>query len=284
MGIDLDGKVALVTGAGNGLGREHALELGRRGACVIVNDLGGGRDGSGGGSDAADDVVRQIKSAGGEAVANYGSVADQEDAETMVQQAIDSFGRLDIVVNNAGILRDRSFAKMDMADFRLVMDVHVMGTVYVTRAAWPVMREQAYGRIVVTTSTSGLFGNFGQANYSTAKLGVVGFMNTLKQEGRKYNIHTNAIAPIATTRMTTDVLPEDVQGDLKPELVTPGVMYLCTDDAPNGVILQAAGGRFFLAQIVENQGVDLGDEASLESVAARFEEISNMAGAGPRER
>lgn len=282
MSINFEGKVAIVTGAGGGLGRCHALELAKRGARVVVNDLGGAVDGSGGNSAAAESVVEEIRAAGGEAIANGGSVSDEQGVQSMVQAAMDQWGRIDILINNAGILRDRSFAKMDLQDFRTVIEVHLMGSVMATKAVWPIMREQGYGRIVMTTSPSGLYGNFGQTNYGAAKLGLVGFMNTLKIEGAKNNIHTNAIAPVAMTRMTEGLIPEEAGKQMGPELITPGVVYLCTEDAPNGVILQAAGGNFSAAFIVENQGVNLGQDVSVEDVAESWDKITDMAGAKPR--
>ncbi len=282
MSYSFDGKVAIVTGAGGGLGRCHALELARRGARVVVNDLGGAMDGTGGSSEAANAVVKEIKAAGGEALANGGSVSDLQGAKSMVKDAMDAWGRVDILINNAGILRDKSFAKMEMDDFRLVLDVHLMGSVYVTKEVWPIMREQNYGRIVMTTSPSGLYGNFGQTNYGAAKLGLVGFMNTLKIEGAKNNVYTNAIAPVAATRMTENLIPEEAQKLLGPELVTPAVVYLCTEDAPNGVIMQAQGGRFSVACVVENAGVELGADATVEDIAERYAEIADLAGAKPR--
>ena len=193
-----------------------------------------------------------------------------------------AWGRVDIVINNAGILRDKSFSKMELEDFQLVMDVHLMGSVNVTKAVWPIMREQNYGRIVMTTSTSGLFGNFGQTNYGAAKLALVGFMNTLKIEGQKNNIHTNAIAPVAATRMTENLMPKAMLDQLGPELVTPAVVYLCTEQAPNGYVIQAAGGRYYRAQIVENQGVSIGAGASVEDIAENFDQICDMNGASGR--
>ena len=282
MSYTFDGKVAIVTGAGGGLGRCHALELARRGARVIVNDLGGAMDGTGGSSAAANAVVEEIKAAGGEAIANGGSVSDRQGAKSMVKAAMDAWGRVDVLINNAGILRDKTFAKMELEDFQLLIDVHLMGSVYVTKEVWPIMREQNYGRIVMTTSPSGLYGNFGQTNYGAAKLGLVGFMNTLKIEGAKNNIHTNAIAPVAATRMTENLIPSEAQQALGPELVTPAVIYLCTEDAPNGVVMQAQGGRFSVACIVESAGVNLGTEATAEDIAERYAQISDLTGAKPR--
>jgi NAD(P)-dependent dehydrogenase (short-subunit alcohol dehydrogenase family) len=282
MSISFEGKVAIVTGAGGGLGRAHALELAKRGAKVVVNDLGGSVDGSGGSSDAAQQVVAEIKAAGGEAIANGGSVSDPQGAKSMVQDAMSAWGRVDVLINNAGILRDKSFAKMEIDDFRTVLEVHLMGSVLVTKEVWPIMRDQNYGRIVMTTSTSGLFGNFGQTNYGAAKLGLVGFMNTLMLEGAKYNVFTNSIAPVAATRMTQGLMPEAALKRLAPELVTPAVVFLCSDQAPNGVIMQAAGGRYFVAAIVQNQGVDLGTDATADDIAENFDKIANLTDAKPR--
>ncbi len=282
MTISFEGKVAIVTGAGGGLGRAHALELARRGAKVVVNDLGGSVDGSGGSSEAALKVVAEIKAAGGEAIANGGSVSDEKGAKSIVADAMNTWGRVDVLVNNAGILRDKSFAKMTMDDFRIVVDVHLLGSALVTKEVWPIMRDQNYGRIVMTTSTSGLFGNFGQTNYGAAKLGLVGFMNTLALEGAKYNVFTNSIAPVAATRMTENLMPEQALKGLGPELVTPAVVFLCSDEAPNGCIMQAAGGRFFVAAIVENQGLALGEKATADDVAANFEKIADLSAAKPR--
>ena len=282
MSIDFQGKVAIVTGAGGGLGRCHALELAKRGAKVVVNDLGGSMDGTGGSSEAAVGVVDEIKAAGGEAIANGGSVSDPQGAASMVQDAMDAWGRVDILINNAGILRDKSFTKITVEDFQAVLDVHLMGAMYCTKAVWPIMREQNFGRIVMTTSPSGLYGNFGQTNYGAAKMALVGFMNTLKIEGAKNNIHTNAVAPVAATRMTEALMPEEALKRLGPELVTPAVIFLCSDDAPNGVILQAAGGKYSVACIVENEGIDLGADATVEDIADNYDAIVNLSDAKPR--
>jgi NAD(P)-dependent dehydrogenase (short-subunit alcohol dehydrogenase family) len=249
--IRFDDKVAIVTGAGGGLGRQHALELARRGAKVVVNDLGGSVDGSGGSSEAAAKVVGEIEALGGQAIANGSSVTDDAGVAHMVEQAMDAWGRVDILVANAGVLRDKSFAKMEMSDFAFVMDVHLMGTVKPVKALWEIMRTQNYGRIVVTTSSTGLYGNFGQTNYGAAKLALVGFMNSLKLEGQKNNIHVNAIAPVAATRMTEGLMPPAIAERLNPEYVTPGVVYLCSDEAPTGAILTAGGGAFALARLYE---------------------------------
>lgn len=282
MTISFEGRVAIVTGAGGGLGRCHALELARRGAKVVVNDLGGAVDGTGGSSEAAQRVVAEIQAAGGEAIANGGSVSDPAGARSMVADAMGAWGRVDALINNAGILRDKSFTKMTIEDFEAVLDVHLMGAMYCTKEVWPIMREQNYGRIVMTTSPSGLYGNFGQTNYGAAKLGLVGLMNTLKIEGAKNNIHTNAIAPVAATRMTENLMPEEALKRLGPELVTPAVVFLCSEDAPNGVVLQAAGGRYSIACIVENAGADLGVDATADDVASHYAQISDLAGAKPR--
>ena len=276
--IRFDGKVAIVTGAGGGLGRQHALELARRGAKLVINDLGAALDGSGGSSAAADQVVAEIKAAGGEAIADGGSVSDDAGAANLVKRAVDSFGRLDILVTNAGILRDKSFGKMALADFEAVLQVHLMGTVKPLLAAWPIMREQKYGRVVVTTSSTGLYGNFGQANYGAAKLSLVGLMNTLRIEGERDNIRVNAISPVAATRMTENVLPPPIAERLKPEYVTPGVVYLASEEAPNGVILTAAAGAFALAKIYETEGVYLGDQLSAEAVRDNWGKITDPTG------
>jgi len=277
--IRFDGKVAIVTGAGGGLGRQHALELARRGAKVVVNDLGGSVDGSGGSSEAAQKVVEEIKAFGGEAIANGASVTDDAGVQHLVEQAMGQWGRVDILVANAGILRDKSFAKMEIADFEAVMNVHVMGTVKPTKALWEIMRQQNYGRIVVTTSSTGLYGNFGQTNYGAAKLALIGFMNSLKLEGQKNNIHVNAISPVAATRMTENLMPPAVLEKLKPEYVTPGVVYLCSEEAPTGAILTAGAGAFALSRIYETEGVYLGEGGlSVEEVRDNWAKITDAAG------
>lgn len=277
--IRFDGKVAIVTGSGGGLGRQHALELARRGARVVVNDLGGSVDGSGGGSEAAHAVVEEIKAFGGEAIANGSSVTDDAGVALMIKHAMDAWGRIDVLVANAGVLRDKTFSKMEIADFEFVLDVHLMGTVKPAKAVWEIMRTQNYGRIVCTTSSSGLYGNFGQTNYGAAKLGIIGFMNTLKLEGQKNNIHVNAIAPVAATRMTENLMPPEILAKLKPEYVTPGVVFLCSDEAPTGCILTAGGGAFALARIVESEGVYLGDGGlSVEEVRDNWAKITDPTG------
>ena len=282
MSISFEGQVAIVTGAGGGLGRSHALELARRGAKVVVNDLGGAMDGTGGSSEAAEKVVSEIKELGGEAISNGGSVSDRNGAKSMVDDAMEAWGRVDILINNAGILRDKSFSKIDLDDFQVVVDVHLMGAVYCTHAVWPIMREQNYGRILMTTSPTGLYGNFGQTNYGAAKLAQVGFMNSLKIEGAKNNIHTNTIAPIAATRMTESLIPEAVHSKLAPESVTPAALFLVSEEAPNGVIMQAEGGRFSVASIVENTGAQLGVDATPEDIASNYDMISDLEGAKPK--
>lgn len=277
--IRFDGQVVIVTGAGGGLGRNHALEFARRGAKVVVNDLGGSMDGTGGSSAAADAVVAEIKAAGGEAIADGASVTDDKGVANMVARAMDFGGRIDVLVANAGILRDKSFAKMEIADFTAVLDVHVMGTMKPVKALWEIMRNQNYGRIVVTTSSSGLYGNFGQANYGAAKLGLVGLMNTLKIEGGKNNIRVNAISPVAATRMTDNIMPPEMLERFAPEYVTPGVVYLASQDAPTGAILTAGAGVFALAQIMETEGAFLGAGASAESVRDAWSTITDPTGA-----
>ena len=277
MTINFENQVAIVTGAGGGLGRQHALELGRRGARVVVNDLGGDVDGSGGSVSAAELVSQEIIDNGGQAIANGASVSDIDSVQNMIDQTMATWGRIDILVNNAGILRDKTFSKLEVSNWHAVLDVHLNGSMNCSKLVWPIMTQQNYGRIVMTTSTSGLFGNFGQSNYGAAKLGLVGFMNTLRFEGAKYNIHTNSIAPIAATRMTLS-LPgfEDSAERLAPELVTPAVVFLCSERAPNGRIIQAAGGRYYSADVRENSGVELGANAKAEDIEANINAILDM--------
>ncbi|MGB0819819.1 MAG: SDR family oxidoreductase [Parvibaculales bacterium] len=276
MSLDFTDKVVIVTGAGGGLGKSHALEFARRGAKVVVNDLGGAMDGSGGSSEAAEAVVAEIKEAGGEAIANGSSVTDDAGVDNMIKQTMDAYGRIDVLVNNAGVLRDKSFAKMEINDFTFVVDVHLFGTMKPTKAVWPIMKEQGYGRIMVTSSSSGLYGNFGQANYGAAKLGVVGFMNTLKLEGQKDNIHINALAPVAWTRMTENLMPAEMEDMLTPERVTPAVVFMCSEGAPTGKIICAGAGAYTSAAIVETKGVYLGENPSAEDVAENWETISKI--------
>ena len=277
--IRFDGKVAIVTGAGGGLGRQHALALAARGAKVLVNDLGGAVDGQGGSATAAQQVVDEIRAAGGEAIANGASVTDFAAVQAMVQQAVDAWGRVDVLVNNAGILRDKSFAKMDLADFRLVVDVHLMGAVHCTKAVWALMNEQKYGRIVMTTSSSGLYGNFGQSNYGAAKLALVGLMQTLSLEGAKNNIHVNCLAPTAATRMTEGLMPQEVLDALKPEAVVPAMLVLAAESAPTRTILCAGAGTFEAAHITLTQGAYIGLAADTpEQLAARLQEVTDRNG------
>jgi len=259
--------VAIITGAGLGLGRSHALELSRRGAKIVVNDLS---------SENANAVVKEIVENGGAAIAAIGSVTDDAAISQMVSQTMEKWGRIDILVNNAGILRDKSFAKMAQEDFDIVLDVHLLGTFKPIKAVWEIMKSQNYGRIIVTTSSSGLYGNFGQSNYGAAKLALVGLMNTLKIEGRKKNIHINAISPVAATQMTQDLMPPQFLEMLKPEYVSPAVAYLCSEEAPNGVILSAGAGTFAMAKIIETKGINFkGDEINAENIAKNFAAISD---------
>jgi NAD(P)-dependent dehydrogenase (short-subunit alcohol dehydrogenase family) len=276
MTIRYDGQVAIVTGAGNGLGRSHAIQLAARGAKVVVNDLGGTVDGSGGGSTASQAVVAEIEAAGGEAMAHGANVADFEQVQDMVAKTMERWGRVDILVNNAGILRDKSFGKGSLEDINLVLDVHLMGSVNCTKAVWEIMREQNYGRIVVTTSSSGLYGNFGQANYGSAKMGVIGMMNTLAQEGAKNNVKVNALAPTAGTRMTEGLIPDQAFALMTPETVTPAVLYLVSQDAPTRVILAAGAGGYAVAKIVETDGIYLDDaDQTPEAIAEHWDAIAN---------
>ena len=278
MTIRFDNRVAIVTGAGNGLGRAHALLLASRGAKVVVNDPGGAVDGKGGGHAAADKVVDEIKSAGGQAVANYDSVAEAASAANLVKTAVDAFGTVDIVVNNAGVLRDKTFHNMTVEDFDFVVKVHFLGTAYVTHAAWPILRAKAYGRVVVTSSNSGIYGNFGQSNYGGAKLAVVGFMNALRLEGQKYNIFINALAPIAGTRMTESLMTPEVLAKLDPAFVSPMVAYLCSEQCQRtGEIWSAGAGTFARIEYREAPGLRIeGRAPTLEDVADNIEKIADL--------
>ncbi len=275
MSIRLDGQVAIVTGAGQGLGRCHALALAERGAKIVVNDLGD----ESGKSANADAVVAEIEAAGGEAIANGANVANFAQVEDMVKQAIDGWGRVDVLINNAGILRDKSFHKMQIEDFRLVVDVHLMGSVNCTKAVWEIMRQQTYGRVVFTTSSTGLYGNFGQSNYGAAKMAMVGLMNTLHLEGAKNDIHVNCLAPTAGTAMTEGLLPEPVFKLLSPESVSPAIVFLAGPDAPSRKVLGAGGGSFAVFKGFETEGVNLlpGD-LSADGIAAAWDTINDEAG------
>ncbi len=284
MTIRFDGRTAIVTGAGHGLGRCHALALAARGARVVVNDLGAAVDGSGESRSAADAVVEQIRAHGGEAVASYGSVSDADAAAAIVATARQAFGGVDIVVNNAGILRDKSFAKVSLEDFRRVLAVHFLGSVYVTRAAFPIMKAAGYGRIVMTTSAAGLYGSFGQTSYGAAKMALIGLMNCLKLEGAKHNVLVNTIAPVATTRMTADLLPEAMRSLLRPEFISAAVAYLCSEQCTaSGDVIQAGAGYYAKVQVVEAQGARFGADAEVtpEMVADAYGEITDMAAARP---
>lgn len=282
MALDFTGKVAVVTGAGGGLGRSHALALAERGAKIVVNDLGGSVSGEGQSVDHAQKVVDEIVTAGGEAIANTASVSDPAGAQSMIDDAINHFGGIHILINNAGILRDQSFKKASMDDMKLILDVHLMGSVYTTKAAWQIMCDQQYGRVVMTTSPSGLFGNFGQTNYGAAKLGIVGLMNTLAIEGQKKNVFCNAIAPVALTRMTRSLMPQidgSVKAKLAPEWVTAAVLNLCTEGTRNGDIVLSNGPQYKLIRYCQNAGVTLGETGTaedLEKVWDQLLDISNM--------
>ena len=279
MSLDFKGRVAIVTGAGGGLGKQHALALAARGAKVVVNDLGADVHGDGGSVSAAQAVVDEIRAQGGEAMVNGASVTDFEAVKAMVQQTMDAWGRVDILVNNAGILRDKSFAKMEMADFRLVMDVHVMGAVHCTKAVWAIMQAQNYGRVVLTTSSSGLYGNFGQANYGAAKMALAGLMQTLSIEGEKHGIRVNCLAPTAATRMTEGLMPPEVLQALQPQAVVPAMLVMASEDAPNRTILCAGAGSFEAAHITLTQGLHLGVHPdTAEQLAAALAQVKDPAG------
>jgi NAD(P)-dependent dehydrogenase (short-subunit alcohol dehydrogenase family) len=278
LSIRFDGKIAVVTGAGNGLGRSHALALAARGAKVVVNDLGGARDGTGSSLSAAESVVEEICKAGGEAIADGANVTKDSEVAAMVGAAMKKWGRIDILVNNAGILRDKTFAKMEMADFRIVIDVHLVGTAVCTKAVWEIMRQQAYGRIVATSSPSGLYGIFGQANYGAAKAGMIGLMNALHLEGAKYNIRANLLSPSARTRMTEDIgIPEDLLAQMTPEAITAGLLFLVCEDAPSRAILSCAAGGYARAYVAETEGVYFPPgEQTPENIAAAWDKISDI--------
>ncbi|TMM55301.1 SDR family NAD(P)-dependent oxidoreductase [Sulfitobacter sabulilitoris] len=279
MTIDFDGRVAIVTGAGTGLGRSHALGLAARGARVVVNDLGVSTDGQGQSSEAAGSVVEEIRASGGVAMAHGADVSDEAGVADMVARAMEAWGRIDILVNNAGILRDKTFAKMTLDDFRKVVDVHLMGSATCCHAVWPIMRAQKYGRIVLTASGSGLYGNFGQSNYGAAKAAMVGLMNVLHIEGARDDIRVNTLAPTAATRMTENLLPPEALDLLAPETITPGLLYLVSDDAPSRVILGAGAGSFAQTRIYETEGVTLLDgDNTPEAVAAAFDRITDPHG------
>ena len=285
---EFQGKVVVITGAGNGLGRSHALEFAKRGAKVVVNDLGGSVDGSGA-SNAADAVVAEIETLGGQAVANHASVSDKAGAKSIVDDAVKAFGRIDILVNNAGILRDKSFKKMSLEEWDLVINVHLNGTAYVTHAAWPIMNEQKYGRIVLTSSGSGIYGNFGQANYGAAKMGMLGLMNVLALEGGRNNVKVNTLAPGAATRMTASIPGRDFDVDSPPpesapKLVSPAVLYMCSEEAPNGAVINAMGGRYYRSQVYVNDPVKLSLDASFEDLQQEVDALMNMEGAHPPKR
>jgi NAD(P)-dependent dehydrogenase (short-subunit alcohol dehydrogenase family) len=276
--IRFDGRVAVVTGAGGGLGKTYAIELAKRGAKVVVNDFGGARDGTGGGTSMADLVVQEIKDAGGEAVANYDGVHTKEGGANIIKQTVDAFGKVDILINNAGILRDKSFTKMTDELWDPVMAVHLTGVYYVTLPAWPIMRDNKFGRIIMTTSGTGLFGNFGQTNYGAAKLGQIGFMNSLGLEGAKYNVTVNAIAPIAASRLTEDIMPPDMLDKLRPDFVTPAVLYLCSEECTvSRRILAAGAGLVQRAAMLVNKGAFLGKEpATPEAVRDQWAKIDSL--------
>lgn len=277
MTIRFDNQVVIVTGSGNGLGKSHALQLASLGAKVVINDFGGARDGTGGSSAAADAVVAEIVAAGGEAIANGANVADREQVDAMVKQTMDKWGRIDVLINNAGILRDKSFGKMTGEEWDAVVAVHLTGSANCSLAVWNIMKAQNYGRIVMTTSTSGIYGNFGQANYGAAKTGVWGLMNTLHIEGAKNNIHTNCISPTAATRMTDDVIPEETLEMLDPKWVTPAVVFLASTEASSRNILLAGGGGYSVAKLIEAEGIFLPEEdRTADAIAKNWDQIIDM--------
>jgi NAD(P)-dependent dehydrogenase (short-subunit alcohol dehydrogenase family) len=277
MSIRFDGRVAIVTGAGNGLGRAHALGLASRGAKVVVNDFGGARDGSGGSLTAAETVVEEIRAAGGIAMADGADVSNYEQVTAMVDRAVAEWGSVDLMCANAGILRDKSFGKMELSDFAKVLDVHLTGTFYCCKAVWDGMRQRNYGRIVLTTSSSGLYGNFGQANYGAAKTGMVGLMNVLAEEGRKTDIRVNTVSPTAATRMTEELLPPQALALMKPEAITPAVLFLLSENAPTKTIMGAGAGSFAVIKLLESEGVNLAEaDWTPDAVAAHFAEIGDM--------
>ena len=288
MGV-FDDKVVVITGAGGGLGKAHAIEFAKRGAKVVVNDLGGPVDGSPGASNAAEAVVEELRAMGAEAVANRDSVADPQGAKNIIQTAVDAFGTVDILVNNAGILRDRSFKNMTIEDWDAVINVHLNGSAYVTHAAWPIMYAKNYGRIVLTSSGSGIYGNFGQANYGAAKMGMLGLMNVLALEGASHNVRVNTLVPAAATRMTNtvpgrDENVEEPPAERHPRLVSPAVLYMCTEDAPNGAIINAGNGRFYRTQLFVNEPVKLGASATFEDLLEHSDELMDMSAAKPFSR
>jgi len=285
---EFQGKVVVITGAGNGLGRSHAHEFAKRGAKVVVNDLGGSVDGAGAG-DAADAVVGEIEAMGGVAIANKASVSDRQGAKSIIDDAVSAFGRVDILVNNAGILRDKSFKKMSLDEWDIVINVHLNGSAYVTHAAWPIMNEQKYGRIVLTSSGSGIYGNFGQANYGAAKMGMLGLMNVLALEGGRNNVRVNTLAPGAATRMTASIPGHDFDVDNPPEesapkLVSPAVLFMCSEEAPNGAIINAMGGRYYRSQVFVNDAVKVGTDATFEDLQTEAEKLMDMSAAHPPKR
>jgi NAD(P)-dependent dehydrogenase (short-subunit alcohol dehydrogenase family) len=277
MSIRFDGKVAIVTGSGNGLGRSHAMELARLGAKVVVNDFGGARDGTGGSKSPAEEVVAEIIAKGGEAMANGANVTNVDDISQMVEDTMARWGRIDILINNAGILRDRSFGNMSSEEWNSVVDVHLNGSANCSLAVWNIMKQQNYGRILMTTSTSGIYGNFGQANYGAAKMAVVGMMNTLCIEGAKNNIQVNCLAPTAATRMTEDIINEEALQLIQPEKVTPAAIYMVSEDGPNRTVMLAGAGSFAVLEVRESGGCRLpDDQCNGDGVAENFARISEM--------